>query len=47
VAENRIKGSTFDIENSKTGEQFTVTNGLPLDADFRVESPYNEWKILE
>ena len=44
VAGNIIQHSTFKIVNSKTGETFTDSKKLPVEASYRVESPYNEWR---
>jgi len=44
VASNIIQHSTFKIVNSKTGETFTDSKKLPVEASYRVESPYNEWR---
>lgn len=44
VAGNIIKNTTFNIINSKTGETFKDSDEIPVEAGYRVESPYNEWR---
>lgn len=44
VAGNIIQNSTFKIANTKTDETFLDSKNLPVDANYRVQSPYNEWK---
>jgi len=44
VAGNIIQHTTFRIVNSKTGETFEDSNRIPVEAGYKVESPYNEWR---
>lgn len=44
VAGNIIQNSTFKIVNTKTNETYQDSKDLPVDANYRVQSPYNEWK---
>lgn len=44
VADNIIDNSAFRIINSKTDEKYTNSRNLPIEANFRIESPYNEWR---
>ncbi len=39
-----MQHSTFRIVNTKTGETFENSDGLPVESGYRVESPYNEWR---
>lgn len=44
VAENIMQHTTFRIVHSKTGKTFEKTDQIPVEAGYRVESSYNEWK---
>ena len=44
VAGNIMQHSTFRIVDSKTGNTFDKTDQLPIQAGYKVESPYNEWR---
>lgn len=44
VAGNIIRQSTFRILNTKTGETFDHSKNLPVEAGYKIESPYNEWR---
>jgi len=44
VAENIMQSTTFRIKNSKTNESFEESKKLPVEAGYKVESPYNEWR---
>lgn len=44
VADHIIDNTSFKIINKQTGELFDNTKKLPFSADYKVESPYNEWK---
>jgi len=44
VAGNVMQNTSFKIVNAKTGETFSESNRLPVEAGYRVESPYNQWR---
>ncbi len=44
VAGNIIQSTTFDIINTKTGETFKKSDKIPVEAGYKVKSPYNEWR---
>ena len=44
VAGNIIQNTDFKITNSKTGETFTDSKNLPVDAAYTIKSRYNQWK---
>lgn len=43
VAGNVMQNATFQIINTITGEVFKESHNLPIESDFRVESPQNTW----
>ncbi|MEL7587502.1 MAG: hypothetical protein AAGU19_12375 [Prolixibacteraceae bacterium] len=44
IASNVIKGSSFRIIDTTTGETYSESENLPVDERYRVDSPYNGWK---
>ncbi|MDB5010169.1 MAG: glycosyl hydrolase family 88 [Mucilaginibacter sp.] len=43
VADNVIQNTSFKFVDSKIGQKYTSTNGLPQNADIKVDSHYNKW----
>lgn len=44
VAGHMMQHTTFKIVNKETGKTFSGSKDLPVDARYRVESPYNDWR---
>ena len=44
VADNIIDNTSFKIINNKTNELFSGTKNVPVSEEYKIESPYNEWK---
>lgn len=44
VANYIMDHTTFKIVNAKTGETLSSSDKLPVSADYKVQSPYNEWR---
>lgn len=44
IADHIIANTSFTVVNTETGEQFAESEKLPVEASYKVESPYNEWK---
>lgn len=43
IAERIVSSTSYLFENQKTGETFTTVKDLPLSADMKVQSKYNQW----
>jgi rhamnogalacturonyl hydrolase YesR len=46
VADNIIESTSFKIINKKTKELFDNTNGLPVSAEYEMDSPYHRWEYM-
>ncbi len=44
VADNIMENTSFKIINKASGELFESSKSLKVSSDYRIESPYNEWK---
>lgn len=44
IADNIIRHTTFKIVNKNTGELFDSSKLLPMSVEYKIHSPYNEWK---
>jgi rhamnogalacturonyl hydrolase YesR len=44
VADGVLKDATFQFIDQKSGIHFKSINEVPLDAQLRLESPYNDWR---
>lgn len=46
VADNIIQNTSFKFVNSKTGQKYDSTKGLPLNGDIKADSRYNKWAYV-
>ncbi|MGN6180442.1 MAG: hypothetical protein ACTHNW_14745, partial [Mucilaginibacter sp.] len=46
VADNIVQNTSCKFVNSKTGEKYDSTNGLPPSGDIKADSKYNKWAYV-
>ena len=44
VADKIIRSSSFEIINTQTKESFKTSENLPVKEEYRIKSPFNEWR---